>query len=89
MPGVSKRLNGAAVTIPIIDARICLFSRHNFDLEGFLPKWSMQAPTSTATWGEFTPTLQDVLSLTHLPLFREVDATGIKLEGEDHGRGSQ
>lgn len=33
--------------------------------------------------GEFNPTLEDVLRLTHLPLFGDANAMGIKLDEDD------
>lgn len=35
-------------------------------------KWSTKSHTFVASWGEFCPTLEDVIVLTGVPLFGEV-----------------
>lgn len=43
----------------------------------------MESHKFLATWGEFIPTLEDVASLTMLPLFGEMNAIGIVLKEGD------
>lgn len=43
--------------------------RSHVDLEFLISLWSMETHTFVVSWGEFTPTLEDVVVLFHLPLF--------------------
>lgn len=46
----------------------CMLSKQHFHQEVFLFQWSMETHTFVATLGEFMPTVEDVLHLTHLIL---------------------
>lgn len=46
-------------------------NRSPMDLEFFISRWSIESHTFVTSWGEFCPTLEDVVVLTGLPLFGE------------------
>ncbi|KAF7839292.1 Aminotransferase-like mobile domain containing protein [Senna tora] len=48
-------------------------SRNEEDLSFLLQRWSSTSHTFFASWGEFTPTLEDVRVLLRLPLLGEFD----------------
>lgn len=64
-------------------SRIHLLNRPYEDRELILSKWSVESHTIIATWVKFGLPLEDVLNLMALPMYREVNAMGMTLEGED------
>lgn len=58
-------------------------TRQHHDLEVLLPRWSLETDSSIASWGEFTPTLEDVSRIGLLPLFGKVNSMWIVLEEEN------
>lgn len=46
----------------------------------------MESDTFIASWGEFRPTLKDMVSLTMLPIYRERKSMGEVLKGEDEDK---
>lgn len=51
--------------------------RCNENMEFLVLRWSIQSHTFTVAWGKFCPTIEDVVVLMGLPVFRE--ARAIKL----------
>lgn len=52
-------------------------NRSPLDLEFLISRWSTESHTFVAAWGEFGPTLEDVVVLMGLPVFGEVQAVSI------------
>lgn len=46
------------------------------DLESLISHCSVETHTCIASWGEFTPTLEDVGLMFHLPLFADNSCNG-------------
>lgn len=43
-------------------------------MEFLISSWSIEARTFIVAWGDFGPTLEDVVALICLPMFEEVKA---------------
>lgn len=67
----------------IIYSRSCSNTQQHLDLEVLLSRRIIKTHTFVVAWGKFTPTLEDVLCRTHLPIFYEENVMGI--EGETDG----
>lgn len=71
----------------ILKAIICATSiaieRNPVDLEFLMPQWSTKTHTFLTSWGEFSPSTEDVAMLILLPLFGEAHAIGVALSEED------
>lgn len=48
-----------------------------------ISRWSIKNHTFIAIWGEFGPTLKDVVALTWLPMFGEVKVIEIPRDSEE------
>lgn len=66
--GIGKALNLSKTLV---------INRSPLDLEFFISRWSVESHTFVAAWGEFGPTLEDVVVLIGLPVFGEVEAIAI------------
>lgn len=60
-------------------ARLCSLTKQHHNLNYRCFDGALRH-TFVMAWGEFTPTLEDVASLTLLPMFREVNAIRIALK---------
>lgn len=74
---LSERLMDANVKLPIFCSRVCSLCRQHSDLEVLISKWSIDTHTFITSWGEFIPTLKDMLQMRHLSLFGEANAMGL------------
>lgn len=63
--------------------RIHLVIRDHQDLEFLISTWIMESHKLVTTWGEFEPTLEDVLNLMALPLYGETNPMSVSLGKED------
>lgn len=57
--------------------------RNSKDLEFLVLRWSIETHTFVASWGEFGPTLEDVVALMSLPLFGDAQVTHFKFMDKD------
>lgn len=57
--------------------------RSSEDFEFLMLRWSIETHTFVASWGEFGPTLEDVVALTLLPLFGDAQVAHFKLTDKD------
>lgn len=46
-------------------------------------RWSRETHTFVCSWGEFTPTLEDVANVTGLPITGSIDPSNIQISMED------
>lgn len=66
--GIGKALNLSKTLV---------INRSPLDLEFLISRWSIESHIFVAAWGEFGPTLEDVVVLTGLPVFGEVQAINV------------
>lgn len=52
------------------------------ELEFLVSRWSVESQRFITAWGEFGPTLEDVLNVMALPLYRNMNAMGATFEKE-------
>lgn len=83
MPNVAKTLKGADVRKAMKISTFLLMTKNYADLELLISHWSMETHTFVVVWREFTPTLKDVVVISHLPLFEDHDAVCISLNKEE------
>lgn len=53
------------------------------DLEFLMSRWSIKTHIFVASWGEFGPTVEDVATLTSLPLFGDAQVAHFKPTDKD------
>lgn len=58
-------------------SRLLSLTRHHHDLEFLVSCWSVESHTFIALWGEFGPTLEDVMNLSTLHFFGDVHDMGM------------
>lgn len=58
-------------------SKTLIINRSPLDLELLISRWSIESHIFVAAWGEFGPTLEDVVVLTGLPVFGEVQAINV------------
>ncbi|MED6177519.1 hypothetical protein PIB30_098875, partial [Stylosanthes scabra] len=51
--------------------------RYGYDMSLLWQRWCSQTHTFVASWGEFSPTLEDVVMLLQLPVFGCLDLTDL------------
>lgn len=61
---------------------LCIIRNHG-DLELLISRWNTQTHTFMAAWGEFVPSLEDVVVIARLPVFEDRKAMVVVLKGED------
>lgn len=66
--------------------RIHSITRFHEDLELLVSRWSVESHTFVAAWGKLGLTLEEVLNLMALPLYKEANAMGLILEGEEEDK---
>lgn len=82
--GIGKALNLSKTRV---------INRSPLDLEFLISRWSIESHTFVAAWGGFGRTLEDVVVLTGLPIFRESRAIAmpedldVKLDEEGEIKG--
>lgn len=83
VPGSHQENEQTGVKKAVTCSKLLFLVRHHWDLELLVSRWSTESYTFVTVWGKFTLTLEDVASLTMLPLFGEANAMGIILEEND------
>lgn len=66
-PGMCRKFQDLGILRAITQARKATVERDPKDLEFLLSRWSTEIHSFIAAWGEFGPTLEDVVMLTSLP----------------------
>lgn len=79
-----RKFQDLGIIRAITQARKMLVKRNSEDLEFLVSRWLMEMQTFVASWGEFAPTLEDVVALTSLPLFGDAQIARFKLTDKDN-----
>lgn len=82
-PGMPKKFQNLGIMRAITQARKESVERNSEDLEFLVSRWSTKMHTFVVTWGEFVPTLEDVVALTSLPMFGDAQVAHFKLKDKD------
>lgn len=83
-PRMSKKFQDLGKLRAITQARKAAVERDPQDLEFLLSRWNTETHSLVAAWGEFGPTLEDVLVLTSLPIFGDTQVTHFKLTDREN-----
>lgn len=83
-PSMSKKFQDLGKLRAITQARKAAVERDPQDLEFLLSRWNTETHSLVAAWGEFGPTLEDVLVLTSLPIFGDTQVTHFKLTDREN-----
>lgn len=78
-----KKFQDLGIMSAITRARKVSVERNSEDLEFLVSRWSTEMHTLVATWGEFGPTLEDVVALTSLPMFGDAQVAHFKCTDKD------
>lgn len=68
-PGMPKKFHDLGIMRAITQTRRMSVERNSEDLKFLMSRWSTKMHTFVTAWGEFAPTLEDVVALTLLPVF--------------------
>lgn len=82
-PGMSRKFQDLRIIRAITQARKMSVERSSEDFEFLMLRWSIETHTFVASWGEFGPTLEDVVALTSLPLLGDAQVAHFKLTDKD------
>lgn len=82
--GMSKKLLELGIMRSITQARRTTVERNSKDLEFLLSRWSIETHSSVTSWGEFGPSLEDVMMLTSLSAFDNVQVAHFKLSDKEN-----
>ncbi|KAI5324075.1 hypothetical protein L3X38_033148 [Prunus dulcis] len=82
-PSTCDILNRAGVLDAIFISKACDIHIEAKMLLHVVRRWSTEMHTFICSWGEFTPTLEDVVNIFHLPLCGSQDPFRIMLAPED------
>ncbi|XP_021826614.1 uncharacterized protein LOC110767396 isoform X2 [Prunus avium] len=79
-------LRKAAVLDAIFVSERCEIHLEVQLLRHVIRRWSSETHTFICSWGEFTPTLEDVVNILHLPIVGNQDPFNIILDAKDKER---
>ncbi|KAI5342822.1 hypothetical protein L3X38_010698 [Prunus dulcis] len=82
-PSTCDILRRAGVLDAIFISKACDIHIEAKMLRHVVRRWSIETHTFICSWGEFTPTLEDVANIFHLPLCGSVDPFHIVLTPEE------
>ncbi|CAL8118411.1 unnamed protein product [Prunus armeniaca] len=82
-PSTRDILSRAGVLEAIFASKACDIHIEVKTLRHLVRRWSTETHTFICSWGEFTPTLEDVANIFHLPLCGSQDPFHIALTAED------
>ncbi|CAL8173510.1 unnamed protein product [Prunus armeniaca] len=82
-PSTRDILSRAGVLEAIFASKACDIHIEAKTLRHLVRRWSTETHTFICSWGEFTPTLEDVANIFHLPLCGSQDPFHIALTAED------
>ncbi|CAL8121399.1 unnamed protein product [Prunus armeniaca] len=82
-PSTHDILSRAGVLEAIFASKACDIHIEVKTLRHLVRRWSTETHTFICSWGEFTPTLEDVANIFHLPLCGSQDPFHIALTPED------
>ncbi|CAL2234053.1 unnamed protein product [Prunus armeniaca] len=82
-PSTRDILSRAGVLEAIFASKACDIHIEVKALRHLVRRWSTETHTFICSWGEFTPTLEDVANIFHLPLCGSQDPFHIALTAED------
>lgn len=80
---MKKLLNQIGIMKGIVQVKLMAIERNSIDLEFLMSRWTIDTHTFMATWGEFSPSLEDVAMLMSLPFFGMEHAIGVTLKEKD------
>lgn len=58
-------------------------NRRHDNMELLILRWSIESHIFVVAWGEFRPTLEDVVALTVLPVFKELKTIKLPQDYEE------
>ncbi|KAL4315632.1 hypothetical protein AHAS_Ahas15G0204500 [Arachis hypogaea] len=77
-----RRLELAGVAEAIHTSAGLGVQRNGYDMSLLWQRWCFQTHTFLTSWGEFSPTLEDVVVLLQLPVFGSVDLTLLRPDSD-------
>ncbi|MED6203233.1 hypothetical protein PIB30_113545, partial [Stylosanthes scabra] len=75
-----SRLEEAGVAEAIRTSAGLGVQRYGYDMSLLWQRWCSQTHTFVTSWGEFSPTLEDVVMLLQLPVFGNLDITNFYVD---------
>lgn len=78
--GSRKTIVEAGLAVPLLLSGFCEIFRDDVCLWHMVRRWSPQTHTFVCSWGEFTPTLEDVYNIMRLPITGDTDPFDLPLD---------
>lgn len=81
-----EAINEAGARISLFISGFCEVYKDDICLRHVVRRWSPITHTFICSWGEFTPTLEDVSNIMRLPLTGDANPFNIVLDRDEQGR---
>ncbi|KAK9906290.1 hypothetical protein M0R45_002625 [Rubus argutus] len=75
-----KTIVETGLAVPLLLSSFCEIFKDDIFLRHVVRRWSPQTHTFVCSWGEFTPTLEDVYNIMRLPITGDTDPFDLTLD---------